>query len=156
MDPNRPTPAWTPDDIDRALAILPVVEAEGFVSHTWDGDGRSVVDGRTVTSMAYPVYHPVVRTLWDLGYDSSAFIDPYAVLPEDPEGTEPGTGMLRVLPGPESMAAATLDQIRRYLVLCLRAERFNEGYIGAELKEGGRMRAALHRLRELRAAMPAP
>ena len=104
--------------------------------------------------MAYPVYHPVVQTLWNLGYDSSAFIDPYAVLPEDPKGTEPGTGMIRVLPSPESMAAATLDQIRRYLVLCLRAERFCDGFIGEELKEGGRMRAALRRLRELRAILP--
>jgi hypothetical protein len=149
---ERPTKRWEPGDVDRMLAALPVVEAEGFVAATWSEPQVEIVDGVRHTSMPYPVYHPVVQTLWELCSGTGASIDPYAVLPEDPEGTEPGTGVLKVLESRERFAAATLDQIRRYFVLCTRGERFCDGFIAGEFAEG-RMLAALRRLRELRDAM---
>ncbi len=125
MSVDKPTKRWEPEDIDRMLAMLPVIEEEGFVSHTWGGGEKTIVQGRESTQMLYPMYHPVIDILWKECYDSSAYIHPYERLPEDRVTGEEGHIGLEVFPTVESFALGTLDQIRRYLVLLMRGEPFS-------------------------------
>jgi hypothetical protein len=74
---------------------------------------------------------------------------PYALLPEDPKGLEPGTDVLKVLQSVGDMEKASLGQIRRYLVLCIRGERFCDGYIAGQF-ESGLIQAALRGLKQIR------
>jgi hypothetical protein len=102
--------------------------------------------------LASPSYHPVIHKFWSLCYKSSAYIDPYGVLPDDPEGLESGIEVVKVLASSSDMEKASLNQIRRYFVLCTRGERFCHGYIEGEFKSD-RIQAALLRLKKLRDAM---
>jgi hypothetical protein len=99
--------------------------------------------------MPYPVYHEVVDRMWKLLYDTSAYIAPYAPLPEDPtpEGI-PFSVMSAHFPR-DYFESATLNQVRRYLVLCARGERFCDGHIASQF-ESGSILAALKRLSFLR------
>jgi hypothetical protein len=154
MSEDQRTKPWTAADIDRLLKLLAVIEEPDFVAFTWPRPQERIEDGTPVLEWPYPDYHPVVNELWEVLYKTSAYIDPYGVLPEDPSGLEDGTDTLKVLNNsPRAIPTATLDQIRRYLVLCTRGERFSTGYI-AEQFENGSILAAYRRLKELRAAMP--
>lgn len=154
MSDKRPTKTWSKRDIDRMLELLKVIESPDFAPFTWPVQEEQIENGVKVMQWPYPDYHPVVDEMWQLLYKTSAYIDPYKVLPEDPPGLEDGTDTLSVLNNcPESIPTATLNQIRRYLVLCTRGERFSTGYIAGEF-ENGSMLAALQRLRALRESMP--
>ena len=153
MSYDKPTKGWKGADIDAMLAMLPVVEAEGFVAATWPETEVEIVDGVRHMAMPYPDYHPVVDTLWDLCYRTSAYLDPYAALPEDPTPDGVPFSVLGASFPPEYFRTATLDGIRRYLVLCTRGERFCDGHIASQF-ESGAILAALRRLRELRGVVP--
>jgi|ERR1700682_1159539 len=100
----------------------------------------------------FPEYHPVINRFWKLIYETSAFIAPYDPLPEDPTPVGIPFRVMGVSFPLDYFSAATVDQVRRYLVLCTRGERFCDGHIGAEIDSGAFL-AALRRLRELRASM---
>ncbi len=53
---------------------------------------------------------------------------------------------------PEYFETATLNQVRRYLMLCTRGERFCDGHVAGEF-DSGALLAALRRLRVLRNEM---
>ena len=89
---------------------------------------------------------------WDLVHGTSAHTDPYAVFPEDPEVNGEPFSPAGFIYTPDHFARSTLAQVRRYFSLLPRGERFSEGYIGQQV-ESGAFRAALERLRQLRAAM---
>lgn len=131
------------------LALLPIFEDEGFVPAAWIKFEPQMIDGRLVHRLPYPEYHEKVEEFRSLCFGSTCRIDPYGVLPEDPPGTEPGLDTARVITSEAEIAEATLNQIRRYLVLCVRAERFCDGYIEGQLKLG-KIQAALRRVAELR------
>lgn len=150
MSIEQPTSEWRTGDIDRMLELLNVIEAPDVVPFTWPEQEERIENGVKVMQWPYPDYHPVVDEMWQLLYNTSAYIDPYKVLPEDPRGLEDGADTLSVLNNcPGAIPTATLNQIRRYLVLCTRGERFCTGYIAGEF-ESGSMLAAFHRLKELR------
>lgn len=156
MSYERPTEVWSPEDIDRMLELLEPILASGFGLATWVHPDPVEEDGKLVHVMGWPDYHPVVDEFIQFCYESSTFIDPYARLPEDPPmrgQDEPLTA--RVLTTPEHMKSASLNQIRRYLVLLTRGERFCDGYIEDQFKEG-LLQAAVLRLRDLRDAMEQP
>lgn len=155
MSYEKPTKRWTRRDIDRMLAMLPPMEERDFVPYTWERPERRVDRGDETIELTAPLYHRVVETLWDQCYNSSAWIDPYAALPEDPDQDGIPFDVLGAHFPPEYFATATLNQVRRYLVLCTRGERFCSGHIAAQINSGS-MLAALRRLRELREAMPKP
>ena len=134
------------------LELLQVMEAPGFQIATWPVHEPELRDGLVVHQMPYPEYDPVVDRFWELCYKSSCYIDPYAVLPEDPPGLEHEMDVVDVLRAPRDMEKATLNQIRRYFVLCTRGERFCDGYIQGQFEDGC-LRAALLRLAALRAGM---
>ncbi len=123
------------------LAILAPIEEEGFVAATWrEGEW-------------YPTYHPVVAAWRALAGKSDTSMNAYTVLPEDPIGATPDPSLTKLTQTADQIEVATLNQIRRYFMLCVRGERFCDGYIAKEFAEG-RMLAALHRLRRLRQEMP--
>lgn len=100
----------------------------------------------------YPVYDPAIEAFWEAFLGSGGPVDPYGRLPEDPiDATPPTVWEPAFTAG--SFSEATVDQIRRYLMLCRRRERFCDGHIAAEF-ENGTLLAAMNRLRSLREAMP--
>ncbi len=130
------------------LEIEAIINSPGFVVVTWPDQSSQIVDGRQVCFVPHPDYNPIVQQFWKLCYRTSAYIDPYAVLPEDPVGSQEGTRLIHILKTVSDMEIATLNQLRRYFILCTRAERFSPGHIGGEF-ENGNIEAALRRLREL-------
>lgn len=154
MSYDNPTERWEIEDIDRMLAILPIIEAEGFVSHTYPEPEVTIINGVKSWQIPYPTYHPVVKVLWDECYQSSAWIHPYERLPEDPPTLEDLHLAQEVFPTLESFAEGTLNQIRRYLIHLTRLERFSDCFIASEF-ESNRLPAALRRLQTLRREMTA-
>jgi len=152
MSMNKPTKKWSTKDIDKMLALLPIIEAEGFKAATWPKREPVEVKGELIQHVPYPKYHPVVDQFLGFCYETSCFIEPYEVLPEDPAGTEPDTITFNVLQNASDMSHATVDQIRRYFVLCARFERFCDGAIEGHI-ENGFIPAALRQLRRLRESM---
>ena len=136
------------------LALLPAMEERGFEIANWV-QGTTEFQGKTVNVMPYPTYHPAVEAVFALFLQSSAFIDAYGALPEDPAGYDPGFGTKDLMRDPKRLVAASINQIRRYLGLCLRGEKFGDGYIQGEFEQG-RLLAVLRRLRELRTTMVPP
>ena len=136
MSYNNPVKNWILSDMDKMLDLLPIMEAGGFQIATWPGSG------------VYPDYHPVVNEFMDLGYNTSCFIQPYEPLPEDPAGVDP----MQLLKTASEMENASINQIRRFFIQCLRAEKFCDGAIEGRFKDG-RLLAALRRVKQIRESM---
>lgn len=153
MSYRRPTKNWSIRDIDRMLELLTVIEAPGFVAYSWPDLPERIENGVKVLQMPYPAYHEVVGQFWKVLYDTSAYIDPYAALPEDPTQEGIPFSVLGAHFPAAYFETATLNQVRRYLVLCTRGERFCDGHIASQFKSGS-IPAALRRLRALREKMP--
>lgn len=145
MSLAKPTKKWRPADIDALLDLARVMESPNFEIMTWPDLPYLEENGTRIVQMPYPEYNPVVGRIVEMLYESSAYIDPYGTLPEDPEFDG------RPFP-PDYFPRATLNQVRRYLVLCTRGEKFCDGHIGAEFRRGS-LPAAFARLRALRSEM---
>lgn len=148
MSYDRPTKTWAVRDIDRMLQLLDEIERPGFVAYTLWTQPKESIEPNSIP-MTFPDYHPVVKELIDLLYKSSAWIDPYAALPEDPVQEDVPFSVLGVSYSLAYFETATLNQVRRYLVLLSRGERFCDGHIAGEFNRGAVL-AALRRLRALR------
>ena len=152
MSVDNPTCEWHVDDIGKMLALLPIIDSLDFQPYVRSDLPDFVENGTRTMQMSDRVYHKVVDRMWKLLYETSAFIDPYAPLPEDPaEDGVPFAVMGAYFPS-EYFETATLNQVRRYLVLCTRGEHFSDGYIASEF-ESGSVQAAFRRLRHLRDSM---
>lgn len=143
---------WSNQGIDAVLEFLPIFEAADFESCTWPKLEPRMENGVQVTPMPYPVYTEPVEKFRQALLDTGAYLDPYALLPEDPRGLQPGLDTVKVLSCTEDFATASLNQIRRYFVICFRGERFCDGHIAGQF-ESGHIVAALRRIRELLRAM---
>ena len=146
---EAPTDEWLNTDIDMMLSLLPTIEAPDFQSQVWPNLPDVVENGTRIRQMPYPVYHEVVDRMWKLLYETSAYIDPYAPLPEDPTADGVPFSVMGAHFPAEYFETATLNQVRRYLVLCTRGERFCDGHIASQF-ESKSIQAALRRLRHLR------
>src|SRR5665647_1066441 len=113
---NPSMETWNLRDIDCMLEVMKIIEAPDFRIAVWPRRNPDEVGGGPVYQMPYPDYHPVVEKFRELCYETSAYIDPYAVLPEDPSGLDAETGVSGLLSSPGDMESASLNQIRRYLV----------------------------------------
>lgn len=149
MSMEEPTGVWLAADIDRILELIPIIEAPDFQSHVWPDLPDIIENGTRIRQMPYPVYHEAVDRMWKLLYETSAYIDPYAPLPEDSTRDGVPFSVMGAHFPPEYFETATLNQVRRYLVLCTRGERFCDGYIASQF-ESKSIQAALRRLRHLR------
>lgn len=153
MSIKRRTKEWSKRDIDRMLKLLPIIEDRGFQVAVWPEHEPREVDGMMVHQIPYPEYHPVIDQLRDLWLNSSCYTNPYEILPEDPLGLNPDSmEAATVLTSARDMESATLNQIRRYFILCTRGEHFCDGYIGGQFRDGA-FQAALARLKLLRELM---
>jgi len=121
MPESEPQP-WPREDIERLLDLLPILEAPEFVPATWPKLDNK--DG--VVQMPYPVYHETVEQLRERVWAGPKF-DPYEALPEDTPETDPRK---------PNFETATVNQIRRYLMLCCRDERFCDGHIESQFLSG--------------------
>src|SRR5688500_18811855 len=135
--------------IDRLLELLPIFEYPEFVAATWPERFSIDANGHRREHMPYPDYHPMVEEFRNRYPALVAGIHPYEALPED----ETQEGVPFSVTGAtfthEYFAKATLDQIRRYLMLLGRGERFCDGHIDGEFR-AGKVVAALRRLAVLR------
>ncbi|MEO7453858.1 MAG: DUF6508 domain-containing protein, partial [Fimbriimonadales bacterium] len=141
----EPPPPWPIEGIRETLAFLPVFEAEDFVAAVWEPPVTKVVDGREVTSMPYPHYSQEVDDFWATFSRTGGFINPYEPLPGD------ASSWIRFHEKPitlELLNTGTVDQLRRFLSLTKRGERFCDGHIESQL-ENGYIVEALRRIRSL-------
>jgi hypothetical protein len=149
MSIDEPTIEWLASDIDQMLELLPIIDAPDFKSHHWSELPDVIVNGTRTMQMPYPIYHGVVERIWKLLYETSAYTDPYAILPEDPTQDGVPVPVMGTHFSAGYFEMATLNQVRRYLVLCTRCERFCDGHIASHF-DSGFIQAALRRLRQLR------
>jgi len=127
-------------------------EDTAFEPFVWPPLSKQVIDGVEVTQMPYPVYDAKVDEFWKAFGASRGHVHPYGPLPEDPTQEGISFSVLGAYFPIEYFESATVDQIRRYFSLCMRGERFCDGYIASQF-ESGKIVAALRRLRELRRGM---
>lgn len=137
----------TPADIEGVLSLKPIFDSlsvEEFRS--WNGwEPMDLPEGGQALHVPYPEYHPVVHQWYELLYQTPFYIDPYAALPEDPTPDGVPFSVIGTYFPPEYFKNATLDQIRRYMLLCTRWERFCDGHIAGEFEDGV-IQAAFNRL----------
>lgn len=140
----------TPSDIEAVLSLKPIIDSlsvEEFRS--WNGwEPMDLPEGGQALHIPYPNYHPVVEKWWNLLYQTPFYIDPYAALPEDPTPDGVPFSVMGAHFPPEYFDNATLDQVRRYMLLCTRGEKFCDGHIAGEF-ESGVIQAAFARLASL-------
>lgn len=146
----------TPADIEAVLNLKPIFDSlsvEEFRS--WNGwEPMELPEGGQALRVPYPDYHPVVNQWFELLYKTPFYIDPYAALPEDPTPDRVPFSVMGAHFPPEYFENATRDQVRRYMLLCTRGEKFCDGHIAGEF-ESGVIQAAFNRLGQL-AAHPDP
>lgn len=126
------------------------METPGFKVYEWETPVTTTKEkGRNVMFIGGPTYHPLVHELlWGLACESSLYIDPYAVLAEDPSPEGAPFDVMKASFTTEYFATSTINQVRRYLVLCTRGERFCDGHIASQW-DSGALPAPLRRFREL-------
>jgi len=141
---------FTPVDIEPVLSLKPIFDSlsvEEF--RNWNGwEPVDLPEGGQALHVPYPEYHPVVEKWWNLLYQTPFYIDPYAALPEDPTPDGVPFSVMGAHFPPEYFENATRDQVRRYMLLCTRGERFCDGHIAGEF-ESGVIQAAFRRLEDL-------
>ena len=134
---SRPpkTPPPTTQEIERLLAFLPRLMADGFALIRRWGGGEKNPNGAYV--MPWPVYDEVVKEFFEAaGQDCWCDFD---YVPDQ-------AGQL--LLSEDGVHHATLDQIKTMLTYCVRGERFGDGHWAAMI-EGGHVRRLLERLAEI-------
>lgn len=68
--------------------------------------------------------------------NTSFYTNPYQEAPDGEDAFKHATDFLHSISNVESLSVASLDEIRWYMVLCCRAERFCDGFISAEFSCG--------------------
>ncbi|MBC8064164.1 MAG: hypothetical protein H7Y17_04995 [Chlorobia bacterium] len=134
--------------IDRLLELLPTFEDPEFVPAVWPERFHIDAEGKRIEHVPYPDYHPAVEEFRNRYPALVAGIHPYDALPEDdtPDGVT--FSVLGTTYDQAYFAKATIDQIRRYLMLLGRGERFCDGHIDGEFR-AEKVVAALKRLAEM-------
>lgn len=146
MSMDNRTVNWELEDIDAMLELLPIVSSPTFLSQF---TGSSLVGPFQDTA---PTLSEFSEEFHRLVYRTSAFIAPYDPLPEDWHPNGVPFHVMGVSCSFEYLENATLNQIRRFLVLCTRGERFCTNYFQGQIVDGY-IEAALRRLSILRQAM---
>jgi hypothetical protein len=146
-------------DIEQVLRLKSVFDSltvDQFRS--WNGwEPWEIEPGVQVLHVPYPDYHPVVQEWSVTVYCTPFYIDPYREVPGKQRGVPPprflGIGD-RGNPSPaEFFRDADLDEVRQYMAVCLRGEKWCDGHIASEF-ERGVIQAAFGRLNELFSSAP--
>lgn len=124
-----------PDQLDALLVYLPVFEREGYQFGEW-----SAQEGHVLHFRYSPEVYDFVRTLYEQGI---IYVFDWTSWKEEAE---------RYQADPRTLEDANLLTLRKLLTTYVRADRFNEGYLGSVLKSG-HVADILHRLRQIRDEM---
>lgn len=148
-----------PEHVDDVLRFKRVFESLTVPQfrHWNDWERIQLPEGVEALHVPYPDYHPAVWEWNSVVYTTPFYIDPYREVPGKKGGVPPprftgigGPGRAK----PERFfKSAPLDEVRQYMAVCLRGEKWCDGYIGSEFERGVLM-AAFSRLEVLRAGMP--
>lgn len=122
---------WSLEDRRKALSYLPLFEDPGFIPSTW-----TKLEG----TLGWPEYDPRVYEFLEIAWNTPG-VDPYAGEPWD-------LFWARCWIDPNAFESAAIGDIRRFLMLVKRRERFGDGTIESAFQKG-LILAALLRLREL-------
>lgn len=129
-------PLPTREDVDRLLAYLPLLYADGFQPFRSIQGGQRDADGNM--TIAWPEYEPVVQAFFGAAR-SPCWMDTDYVPTE-------AAAMLR---DRATVERASLAELRSLLTYCVRGERFSDGHWAAVIRHG-HVRAILERLQALR------
>jgi hypothetical protein len=132
------TETITRNDIDELLRFLPLLsKPDETLEPKWHGlDETPSKDG--VFTMPYPTYPPIVEEFFRLAAQP-CWCD-YGYKPELAG---------KMVHSEETIASASLADIKTMLTFCVRGERFCDGHRGAMIREG-RIGAILRRLEQIR------
>jgi hypothetical protein len=131
---------WDPEERKRAIAYWDVFADPAFVPCRWEVPEPRVVDGKTIHSLGWPEYDPRVEEFLAIAWNTPG-IDPYV-------GEAWDTFWANCWTHPAPFESASVGDIRRFLMLVKRRERFGDGTIESAFKKG-LILAALQRLRAL-------
>jgi len=131
---------WALEDRQKAVALLATYRDPAFVHCTWVKSEPYEKDGKRYQTVGYPEYADAVDELFRLAWNSPG-IDPYA-------GSPWQEFYASHCANPEAFRHASIGDIRRYLLLLKRQERFGDGTIDFAFRNGIVV-AALERLAEL-------
>jgi hypothetical protein len=138
-------------DLDRILALKPTFDSLSINDfRAWQGGEKvKLEDGSEVLHVPWPEYHPVVQEWTKAVWDSPFYIDPYHGA--GPSNPNPHARFLDINRPSDFFRNATLYDVRQYMAVCIRGEKWSDGHIAGEF-ERGVIRSALARLETL--AMP--
>ncbi len=148
-----------PEHVDDILRFKPIFESLTIPQfrHWNDWERIQLPDGGEALHMPYPEYHPAVWEWNAAVYTTPFYIDPYREVPGKKGGVPPlrflGIGGPRRAKPERFFKNAPVDEVRQYMALCSRGEKWCDGNIGSEFERGVVM-AAFRRLAVLRAEMP--
>lgn len=132
---------WSPEATVNILRLLGQLLEPDVSICTWVRPEPKEENGKLVHYLGWPEYNPLVERFFEGCFAASDPANPYVSLPEDPPELEPGF----VLKTESDIAEATANQVERWLLLTKRQERFSDGHIEDQFKNG-MMRAAHDRL----------
>ena len=133
--------SWNLGDRLAAIRYLDIFEDPEFKACQWILPEPVEKDGKMIHSLGYPEYDPRVYEFLRLAWHEGNGIDPYVGEPWE-------QFWVRHCIDPSSFADASVGDIRRYLMLLSRRERFGDGTIDTGFRNGVVL-AALRRLVEL-------
>lgn len=144
MSIDSPTATWSLEDRLLIAGFHEEFIVPAFASHTID----SVTDvdevGTSSNSEKRPAYHGSLERLWTAICQTSCWVSPY-------DGNDWSEFWGRFSKSPGAFSEASVAEIRRFLALATRGERFCEGLM-ANLVEKGVLPGALTRLKALNEA----
>jgi hypothetical protein len=138
------------EDVERILAFKPIFDSLSVRDfRAWQGGDRvELEEGGEAIHVPWPQYHPVVHEWSEAVYETVFYIDPYHGIKEgkpipDPKFLNIGE---QDHPSPSNFfAKANLATTRQYMAVCIRGEKWCDGFIAREF-ERGVIQAAFNRL----------
>lgn len=120
---------------------------------TWNGwESLEIEAGVPALHMPYTTYHDAIAQWISAVYSTRFYQNPYRYVPGLEHGVPPPRFLKigdRGKPTPEQFFQdANLDEVRQYMAVCLRGEKWSTGHIANEFKRGV-IQAAFKRLEEL-------
>jgi hypothetical protein len=141
------------EDILRVLRFKSIFDSltiEHFRS--WNGlEPTKGESGVKVHQVPYPSYHPAVWEWSEAVYETKFYINPYRGEKSGNPTLHPrflNIGAQGYLTPEAFFANADLDEVRQYMAICLRGEKWCDGHIAGEF-ERGVIQAAFQRLEQL-------
>lgn len=130
---------WSEDKRRAVLAIAVAFDQADFVPAKWIVPELRVENGKTIHTLGWPEYDPRVEEFFAAVWADGG--DPY-------EGEPWQAFYYQFFEDPGRFATASPSDLRRFLMILKRRERFGDGTIESAFKRG-LVQAAVRRLREL-------